>query len=589
MAAALPSKRLAPFFPPWLRAFVRTREVGLALAAVGIGAVSGFLVAVMGDSAQAIHEIFFGVQPGLRLSVSFDLTPWRVLVVPALGGAVLTGLAFWARSRFPGRLFDAIEANALHGGRMSFGGSLYISLQTVLSNGFGASVGLEAGYTQIGSAFASLIGRGLAARRSDMRLLVACGAAGAIAAAFGAPLAGSFYGFELVLGAYSVGALVPVVGSAIIANYVDGALAEHSYLITSGPLAAVGPSEFAHVGVIAVLCAFGSIAVMQGVAISERVFTKSGIPVGLRPVVGGLIVGAIGIFAPQALGAGHGALQANLLRSTPLALLASLVVLKMLASSVSLGSGFRGGLFFASLLLGSLTGKLYAEVVTHFTPFGFDPGIAAIAGMAAFGTGVLGAPVTMTVLALESTGNFSVTMAALVACAITSLGVRETFGYSFATWRFHLRGETIRGPHDVGWINDMKVARLMLKDARTVSGEVPISAARGMFPPGSVKQIVALDGQGRYAGVVMTADLHAAGPDDLAHPVQSVAQDAKAWLLTDMTVKQALDAFEKSESDVLAVIDSETSRKVVGILSEAHALRRYGEELERRNREMVFG
>ena len=227
--------------------------------------------------------------------------------------------------------------------------------------------------------------------------------------------------------------------------------------------------------------------------------------------------------------------------------------------------------------------------MTHFTPFGFDPGIAAIAGMAAFGTGVLGAPVTMTVLALESTGNFSVTMAALVACAITSLGVRETFGYSFATWRFHLRGETIRGPHDVGWINDMKVARLMLKDARTVSGEVPISAARGMFPPGSVKQIVALDGQGRYAGVVMTADLHAAGPDDLAHPVQSVAQDAKAWLLTDMTVKQALDAFEKSESDVLAVIDSETSRKVVGILSEAHALRRYGEELERRNREMVFG
>ena len=91
MAAALPSKRLAPFFPPWLRAFVRTREVGLALAAVGIGAVSGFLVAVMGDSAQEIHEIFFGVQPGLRLSVSFDLTPWRVLVVPALGGAVLTG------------------------------------------------------------------------------------------------------------------------------------------------------------------------------------------------------------------------------------------------------------------------------------------------------------------------------------------------------------------------------------------------------------------------------------------------------------------------------------------------------------------
>ena len=589
MAAALPSRRLAPFFPPWLRAFVRTREVGLALAAVGIGAVSGVLVAAMSDSAQLLHEIVFGVHQGQHLSGSFGLAHWRVLVGPALGGVVLTALAYWARSRFPGRLFDAIEANALHGGRMSFGGSLYITVQTVLSSGFGASVGLEAGYTQIGSAFASLMGRGLAARRNDMRLLVTCGAAGAISAAFGAPLAGSFYGFELVLGAYSVGALVPVVASAIVANFVDGALAEHSYLITSGPLAAVGPAEFAHVAVIAVLCAIGSIAVMQGVAVCERLFQKSRLPTGLRPVLGGLLVGGLGVLAPQVLGSGHGALQVNLLTNETVALLASLVLMKMLASAISLGSGFRGGLFFASLLLGSLTGKLYAEAVTLYTPFKFDAGIAAIAGMAAFGTGVLGAPITMTALALESTGNFSVTMAALVACVITALGVRDTFGYSFATWRFHLRGETIRGPHDIGWMRDMKVGRLMLKDARTVSGEVPISAARGMFPPGSVKQIVALDGQGRYAGVVMTADLHAAEPDELAHPVQSVAQMGNVWLLTDMTVKQALDKFEQTESDVLAVVDSDASRKVVGILTEAHALRRYGEELERRNREMVFG
>jgi chloride channel protein, CIC family len=588
MAAALPTQRFAPFFPAWLRAFVRTREIGLALAAVGIGAVSGLLVAGMGAAAQGLHELLFGVPRGLRLSVEVDLSPWRVLIAPAAGGVVLSGLAAWAGGRFRGKLSDAIEANALHGGRMSLWGSLYISIQTVLSNGFGASVGLEAGYTQIGSGFASLIGRGLAARRSDMRLLVACGAAGAIAAAFGAPLTGSFYAFELVLGAYSVGALAPVVASAVVANFVDGALTEHSYLITSGPLVAIGPQQFVHVGAIALLCAAGGVLVMQGVAFFERVFANSGLPPWLRPIVGGAMVGGLGLIAPQVLGAGHGALQTNLLQGASIYSIATLVALKMLASSISLGSGFRGGLFFASLLLGSLTGRLYAELIAAFTPYHIDAGTAAIAGMAAFGTGVLGAPVTMTVLALESTGDFSVTMAAVVACAITALVVRETFGYSFATWRFHLRGETIRGPHDVGWVRDMKVSRLMLKDARTVSNEMSISAARGIFPPGSVKQIVALDGQGRYAGMVMTADLHAAAPEDLSHTVMSLAQEQEAWLLPDMTIKEALGRFERTESDALVVLDSETSQKVIGVLTEAHALRRYGEELERRSREIVF-
>ena len=588
MASAIPSQRLGAFFPLWLRAFVRTREVGLALAAVGVGAVSGVFVAAMGAAAQRMHEIFFGVPRGLRLSVVFDLSSWRVLLAPVLGGVVLSLLSIWAKTRFRGRLSDAIEANALHGGRMSFRGSLYITLQTVLSNGFGASVGLEAGYTQIGSAFASLIGRGLAARRSDMRLLVACGASGAIAAAFGAPLSGSFYAFELVLGAYSVGALAPVVASAIVANFVDGALTEHSYLITSGPMAAAGPLGFAHVAVIAILCSGASILVMQAVAFSDHVFGNSRLPAWLRPIIGGVLIGGMGLLAPQILGAGHGALQANLLRDAPLASLAYLILIKMVASAVSLGSGFRGGLFFASLLLGSLTGRLYAEMVTAFTPYHFDPATAAIAGMAAFGTGVLGAPITMIVLALESTGDFSVTMAAVVACAITALVVRETFGYSFATWRFHLRGETIRGPLDIGWLRDMKVSRLMLKDARTVSGEMSISAGRGMFPPGSVKQIVALDGQGRYAGVILTGDLHASAAEQLSQPIISLAQETKAWLLPDMTIKEALNRFERTESDALVVLDSDTNRKVVGILTEAHALRRYGEELERRNREMVF-
>jgi CIC family chloride channel protein len=586
--AALPTQVFERFFPYWLRTFVRTRETGIAIAALVIGVVSGVLVGLIANAAQLLHEVFFLLPIDQRLSATSRIETWRSLVVPVAGGFILSFVVWLAGTRFKGRMADAIEANALHGGRLSIGGSLYITVQTFISNACGASVGVEAAYTQVCGALASLLGRGLAARRSDMRLFVACGAAGAISAAFGAPLAGAFYAFEVVLGAYAVASLVPVVASAIVASVVSGVITHrHGPLPVIADFNAATGEFFGHVLILGVICAIGSILLMQGVALAERVFSHHRLPVLLRPALGGVIVGAFGLITPQVLGAGHGAFQLNLMQSVPLGMLAGVIILKGLASAISLGSGFRGGLFFASLLLGGLLGRLYAEMATLYTPFDFPAGLAAIVGMAAFGTGVLGAPVSMTVLALETTGNFSVTVAALAACALSALIVRETFGYSFATWRFHLRGETIRGPHDVGWVRQLNVARLMRKDVRTVPGDVTIAVAREMFPPGVTKQVVALDAQGRYAGIVLGADLSAASPDQAQQPVTELAGQREAWLLPAMNIRETLDTFEKSETDVLAVIDDDQNRRVLGLVTESHALRRYGEELERRNREFA--
>jgi CIC family chloride channel protein len=586
--AALPTQAFERFFPFWLRTFVRTRETGIALCALVIGLISGVLVGLIANAAQLLHELFFLLALDQRLSATSRIETWRALVFPVAGGFALSLVVWLAGARFKARMADAIEANALHGGRLSIGGSLYITLQTFISNACGASVGLEAAYTQVCGAISSFMGRGLAARRSDMRLLVACGAAGAISAAFGAPLAGAFYAFEVVLGAYAVASLVPVVASAIVASLVSGVISQrHGPLPVIANFNAATGEFFGHILILGVVCAIGSILLMQGVALAERVFSHKTLPVLLRPALGGLIVGSFGLITPQVLGAGHGAFQLNLMQSVPLGMLAGVIVLKGLASAISLGSGFRGGLFFASLLLGGLLGRLYAETATLYTPFDFPAGLAAIVGMAAFGTGVLGAPVSMTVLALETTGNFSVTVAALAASALSALIVRETFGYSFATWRFHLRGETIRGPHDVGWVRQLNVARLMRKDVRTVPGDVTIAVAREMFPPGVTKQVVALDAQGRYAGIVLGADLSSATPEQAQLAVAELATQREAWLLPGMNIRETLDTFEKSETDVLAVLDDDQNRRVLGVVTESHALRRYGEELERRNREFA--
>src|SRR5260221_11329560 len=136
------------------------------------------------------------------------------------GGGVIFGLALMALARWrPTREVDPIEANALRGGRMSLVGSISVALQTVWSSGVGASVGLEAGYTQLASGLASWIGRAFHLRRRDLRVLVGCGAGGAIAGAFGAPLGGAFYAFEIVIGRYSVASLAPV-GLAALVGYL---------------------------------------------------------------------------------------------------------------------------------------------------------------------------------------------------------------------------------------------------------------------------------------------------------------------------------------------------------------------------------
>jgi CIC family chloride channel protein len=575
--------------PVALRNFVRNRETGVVMVAIVIGVLSGLLVAIIAALSELTHSLLFGIPFDARLSATGTISWQRTLLIPICGGVVLALLAWIVGNRLKAQMADAIEANALLGGRVSMRGSLLISIQTLLSNGFGGSVGLEAGYTQICAAFSSYFGRKLAARRSDMRLLVACGAAGAISAAFSAPLAGSFYAFEVVLGTYTAANLVPVVASAVSAWLIARHLNEQSFLLIAGHPTPVSVEMIGQCVLIGVICAFASILLMLAIAAADRTFQHLRFLKGmLRPVIGGALLGAMALLTPTVLGAGHGAMQLLLLSHPTWLLLATTILLKTMASAVSLGSGFRGGLFFASLLLGALIGMLYSTVAgIPFPELALQPGTAAIAALAALGTGVIGAPVSMICLALEITGEFSVTVGAIVASSVTALIVRELFGYSFATWRFHLRGEVIRGPQDVGWIKQFNAATLMRSDFETASGQMPIAEAQKLFQPGRLKQIVLRDPKGGYAGVVSLAELHSV---DIASdtPIETLAHQQTEFLRPAMTIRDIMAAFEKTETDVLVVVDNSEDRTVIGTVSETHALRTYGEELERRNQEMFF-
>src|SRR6201996_6040406 len=210
--------------PRRLRALVRARESSLIALAMLVGTIAGVVVAAMGNLVDLLHQVFFNLQPDERLSARLSLNPILALCVPLLGGLLFGAATEMIRRWRPEREIDPIEANALHGGRMSLLGSMIVALQTIWSSGVGAAVGLEAGYTQAAAGIASRIGNAFRLRRGDLRILVGCGAAAGIAGAFGAPLAGAFYGFELIIGSYTPTSLAPVGISSLIGYLVARSL-----------------------------------------------------------------------------------------------------------------------------------------------------------------------------------------------------------------------------------------------------------------------------------------------------------------------------------------------------------------------------
>nr|WP_247876656.1 chloride channel protein [Ochrobactrum sp. CM-21-5] len=575
------------FVPFRMRALVRGSEIGVAIAGAVIGIVSGLAVAAIGGISQWMHQAIFALEPGEKLSAAMQLHSSSYIA--PLAGGILMGIVIWILARWRKRpIVDPIEANALHGGRLSLTDSFILVGQNLISNGFGASVGLEAAYTQLASGFASRIGRSLKLRRADLRTLVGCGAAAAIASAFNAPLTGAFYAFELIIGVYSIATLAPVVVAAIVGTLVTQAIGGAPFIIDIGNIDHITPRDYVPALVLGFFSAGIAILIMRGVTYVETIARRSVVPTVLAPAIGGAIVGMIAFFSPQVLASGHGALHLDLNANIAIPALLLLILTKSVASAVSIGSGFRGGLFFASLFLGALTGKLFAAVAGTVFPNTLEPVVYAVIGMSSLAVAVVGGPLTMTFLALEITGDFPISMLVLGAVVSSSLMVRKTFGYSFATWRFHLRGEAIRSAHDIGWIRDLTVSRMMRHDVRTVPIDTDIESFRHEFPLGSTQRVIAVDADGRYVGMIPVPEVYSDSFDtsDGQHGISDLLKYKNEFLLPQMNAKEAVARFDRAESEALAVVSNAQERKVLGLLSESHTLRRYSEELDRRRREV---
>ncbi len=571
-------------FTSAVREVFRTRHDAFLVLALLVGLLAGGLSLLQGALAHGLQAWWYGLSDGDdRLSSLPHLAPWKLLALPLFGLPIgLISLAARARKR---QLVDAVEANALHGGRMSMRDNLIVATQTILSNGCGASVGLEAAYAQMGAGAGSQLGRILRLRRADIRILVGTGAAAAIAAAFDAPLAGAFYGFEIVIGAYTPAALAPVAVAVLGAVAVRAAAGAQLAMLPAPTDIGLEFRDYALYILLGVASALAGVAIMRLVTLIEQGVERTGLPRWLRPAIGGLLLIPLAMLTPQVLSSGHGAQHLDLTANEPLRWLALLLLLKSLASAISLGFGFRGGLFFASLFTGSLLGAVVAKLLG--LAFGHPPldvTGAALIGMAALAASIVGAPMTMAMLVLEGTHDFALTSAAIAAVLVSSAMTRQIFGFSFSTWRFHLRGAEIKSARDVGWVRNLTAGVMMRRGPITLPAAMSVAEVRQRLPLGATTRIVLVDAAGGYAGIVVLADIYA----DRVKPQSLVAEHAQS---RDLALAEDADAlaimrqFDRSQSDELAVVDEH--RRVLGVLSERFVRKRYAEELERSQRELL--
>ena len=572
------SRSLASF-----RRVFRSSEAALVLLAVILGVAAGLLMMAQSRIAHAMQRIIYGLS-GASLSAASAIDPLSLLALPIVGLLLALGSrAVIRRWRTP---VDVVEANALHGGAIPLRDSLIVCAQTIVSNGAGASVGLEAAYAQAGGGLSSVVGQWLRLRRADMRIMVGAGAGAAIGAAFSAPLAGAFYAFEIVIGAYTPAAIAPVAAACISAVLLIRFFGSEAYVVALPGAKAITTADYLLYAGLGIVCALVGIGIIRAVAWVEARVRASPIPEAWRPAVGGLLLIPLALITPQVLSAGHGALHLDLGAGVALRFLLLVLVVKIAASAISLGFGFRGGLFFASLFIGSLVGQLFAGAIAHIHGLPpLDPSDAALIGMAAMAVAVVGGPMTMSMLVLEITHDFALTSVAIAAALSASTIVRETFGFSFSTWRLHTRGENIRSARDVGWVRALTAGKMMQRGEETAPATTSIEEFRRRFPLGSTTKVLLTDTSGRYFGIADTAKAFdsSLAPDA---PIGSLAALGDSALHPSDDIRAVIHAFDLSEADYLAVIDDQ--REILGSLSERFVHRRYADEVEKAQREM-FG
>ncbi len=574
----------------WARRVLRNDQLILAVLAVFVGACSGGAIILFREGISQVQLLFYGTGSERLYEHAATLPWWWILAAPTVGG-ILVGLAihFLTRRKRPSTVADVIAATALRSGRMSLRRGIKTAVVDCLSIGVGASVGREGPAVHLGASLGGYLAKALHLTRSLSRTLMGCGVAAAVAASFNAPIAGALFANEVIIGHYGLSAFAPIVISSVVGTMVSQAYFGDfpAFIITQH--AGVSFIEMPVFAILGLLAAFSAIGVMNGVTAAGKVSARVPGPAWLRPGVGGFLVGGIAVFIPHVLGLGYGVTDDALREALPWGILLAAFVGKLVATTISIGFGFGGGIFSAALCIGAMLGGAYGVGVTTLLP-GLSSGadIYTVVGMGAVAAAVLGAPISTTLIIFEMTGDYGLTVAVMIAVVISSIITKQATGHNFFTWQLARRGLDLRSGFETALLRDLRVRDVMAHECARIGPEVRLPEIRDLLPDAPGGEIFVVDADGNLVGTIILSDLagfaFVGDVDDLVTASDVARRHPPVMAVTD-DLEHAMQVFSECGEEHVAVVDSTDSLVFHGCVHEKDVIAAYNRALVENRRE----
>ncbi|MBB4221346.1 ClcB-like voltage-gated chloride channel protein [Variovorax guangxiensis] len=517
----------------------------------------------------AFEHLVLGPGEGL-VAMARQLPWWARIACPTLGGLV-AGLLLVLARRVASRsaTSDYMEAIVLGDGRIPVAQTLARSASSLVSIGTGGSIGREGSMVQLAALASSLLGRVFRFPAERLRLLVACGAAAGLTAAYNAPIAGAFFVAEIVLGSIAMESVGPIIIASVVANVAMRALPGYQPPYRMPPFPEIHGTEVVLFCVLGVLLGFAAVGFLRALQGSRALFSRLPLALPWRLALGGLVMGAVSVPMPEVWGNGYSVVNSVLHTPWAWTLIAMVLLAKAVATMATAGSGAVGGVFTPALFFGCMIGALFGQGVQALWPAASSAPFAyAIVGMGAFLAGATQAPLMAILMIFEMTLSYQVMLPLMAASVIAYFVARSANAGSMYEITLHRNAQRddqmrLRGLH----------MRDLVQPAETVvSPQADREAMSRLFLQYPVKYLYVVDADNRYLGVVPLSSLGTAPQETTAGALLS---QAILPITADTGLGEALQRFLDHLGERLPLIESAANPVLLGVVAKSALLATY--------------
>lgn len=571
-----------------------TREDRLFLLLIGVvGVVAGFLGVAVHRLIDALQILLWGSSDLLRAAAEMPL--WRAVVAAAAGGLLIALVILAARGPADGPgMGILIESVALRGGRVPLRPILVSSLAAVVTVGSGGSLGREGPMIRLGAMISSRLASRFRLPPHRVKVLVGCGAAAGLAAAYNIPIGGALFAMEVILGNFALQIFGPIVASSVISTLIARSFEGDSLRFAVTDYQLGNHWEILVFAGLGLVCAVASIAFVLGVRKLSRLLQRVPLPAWLRPIPGFALLGLLAYYVPHVLEGGQEPTNALLLRELPVpdlprfasdlslpALFLALAAIKIVAIALTDGSGGVGGKFTPSLFIGALVGGAYGYVAHQVWPeVASDYPAYAAVGMAAITAGASHAPISAILILFEFTGNYDLILPLMAATIPSSVLSRKLYPYSIYTEALQRKGVDLNLRLEQAVMAGMGVRDLLREDPETLRPATDYRQVVERFFAAQRQRLFVVGPDGKLLGEISLHDIKHVldDPEQLTAVVaHDLLRPAERVLREDERLDRAAEVFAQSDYERLAVVDAAGVFR--GVLAKRDLLAVYAQEV----------